>query len=251
MSDTVERFSNRVENYIKYRPDYPREVIGLLRDECGLTPETAIADIGCGTGISSRMFLENGNRVRGVEPNAAMREAAEALLEGFPGFSIVNGTAEHTTLPDGSVDIVLAAQAFHWFDGPAAAAEFRRVLKPGGRIVLMWNERRLDTTPFLIEYEAFLLKFARDYAAVRHDRIDVAALTSLLGAGIRSATFEYVQTFDLEGLRGRMLSSSYMPSESDAVFPQMEDELRAIFANHAENGRIKVFYNTNVFYAEV
>ncbi len=116
MSDTVERFSNRVENYVKYRPGYPREVLDLFRDEMNLTENSVIADIGSGTGISAKLFLENGNEVFGVEPNAAMRGAAEEFLREFPKFKSVDGTAENTNLPDNSVDLVVAAQAFHWFD---------------------------------------------------------------------------------------------------------------------------------------
>ena len=250
MTDTVERFSNRVANYIKYRPDYPREIIRLLRAECGLTRDAIIADVGCGTGISSRMFLENGNRVFGVEPNAAMRDAAVKLLGVFPWFIAVDGTAENTTLQTGSTDIVIAAQAFHWFDGEGAGVEFRRILKPGGRIVLIWNERRLDATPFLIEYEAFLLRFARDYSSVRHDRFDAATIEPMLGTGMQTAAFENTQEFDFEGLMGRMLSASYMPSESDAIFPAMIDELRLRFAKHAENGKIKLLYDTRIYYSQ-
>src|SRR5580765_5018374 len=156
MTDTVERFSSRVANYVKYRPHYPREIIGFLEANCGLTHESIIADIGCGTGISSRLFLENCNRVIGVEPNVAMRAAAEEQLAEFTEFTAVDGTSDQTTLPDASVDMVLAAQAFHWFDAEKTRPEFRRILKPGGYTVLVWNERQLDTTPFLVEYEALL-----------------------------------------------------------------------------------------------
>ncbi len=249
MSDTIQRFSNRVENYIKYRPDYPREVIGLLRRECGLNKETVIADVGCGTGISARMFLENGNRVFGVEPNKAMRDAAIEQLAVFPWFIPVDGTAEKTNLPESSVDMVVAAQAFHWFEPEKAGAEFLRVLRPGGHIVLMWNERRLDATPFLVEYEAFLLKYARDYEQVRHDKVDRSTLAAFFPREYEEATFDNVQDLDFEGIKGRMLSSSYMPSEEDEQFEAMTDELRILFANHAENGRIKVFYYTKVYYS--
>ncbi len=249
MSDTIQRFSNRVENYVKYRPDYPREVIGLLRRECGLNKDTVIADVGCGTGISTRMFLENGNRVFGVEPNKAMRDAAIEQLAVFPWFIPVDGTAEKTTLPESSIDMVVAAQAFHWFDPEKAGAEFLRVLRPGGHIVLMWNERRLDATPFLVEYEAFLLKYARDYAQVRHDNIDKLTLDAFFPRDYREATFDNVQHLDFEGIKGRMLSSSYMPGEDDERIDSILDELRILFANHAENGKIKVFYYTKVYYS--
>src|SRR5436190_5922335 len=146
MTDTVERFSNRVANYVKYRPHYPREIIGYLKEHCGLTSDSVIADVGCGTGISTKLFLENGNRAFGVEPNAAMRAAAEEYLAAFPNFTPVDGTSDDTTLPDDSVNIVVAAQAFHWFDAEKTRPEFKRILKPGGHIVLIWNERQLDTT---------------------------------------------------------------------------------------------------------
>ncbi len=247
MSDTVDRFSNRVENYVKYRPGYPREILDYLAENAGLKPDSVVADVGCGTGISSRLFLTNGNVVYGVEPNAAMREAAVDQLGDFFKFMIVDGTAEATALHDASVDLIVAAQAFHWFDPEPTRREWLRILRPAGRIVLIWNERQLDTTPFLIEYEAFLLKYANDYTKVRHENVDSLRLKEFFGGDYLSATFENVQVFDLEGLRGRMLSSSYMPSETDAAFPEMNAELQALFAKHAENGRINLLYDTNVF----
>ena len=251
MTDTVERFSNRVANYIKYRPNYPREIIGFLEANCSLTHESVIADIGCGTGILSRLFLENCNRVIGVEPNTAMRAAAKEQLAEFPDFTVVNGTSDKTTLPDASVDTVVAAQAFHWFDAEKTRPEFHRILKSGGYIVLIWNERQLDTTPFLVEYEAFLLKYAYDYGTVRHENIHQEELSAFFQRSYGSATFQNIQVFYLDGLKGRMLSASYMPNEADAIFPEMIEELRILFAKHAENGRIKVFYDTNVYYAQV
>lgn len=249
--NTVERFSNRVENYVKYRPGYPSEVLGLFRDEMGLNELSVIADIGSGTGISSRLFLENGNIVYGVEPNDAMRAAAEVYLQEFPNFKSVNGTAENTGLPDDSVDFVIAAQAFHWFDQEKTHREFSRILKNGGDIVLMWNERQLDTTPFLREYEQFLLKYANDYSKVRHENVNEEILSTFFGKPFSRKTFENVQIFDFDGLKGRMLSASYMPSEGDVRYDDMIDELRSLFAKHAENGKIKVFYDTNIFYSEV
>ena len=193
MTDTIERFSNRVANYVKYRPHYPRQVLDYLRQEIGLTPETLIADIGCGTGISSVLFLKNGNVVFGVEPNEAMRAAAVEYLNEFPNFKPVTATAENTTLDEHSVDVVLAGQAFHWFDLDKTKKEFKRILKPGGHIVLMWNERQLDTTPFLVEYEQLLLKYGRDYEVVRHDKFDEKVLDHYFDHGVKKAVFENVQ----------------------------------------------------------
>lgn len=249
--NTIERFSNRVENYVKYRPDYPREIVRYLAANCGLTRESIVADVGCGTGISCRMFLENGNRVFGVEPNEAMRAAAVKQLAEFPWFIVVDGTSEATTLEDDSIDMVVAAQAFHWFDPDRTRPEFKRILKPGGHIVLIWNERQLDTTPFLIEYEKFLLKYANDYGNVRHENIADAELRGFFQQDYGSATFQNEQIFDFDGIKGRMLSSSYMPSETAAEFPSMIEELQMLFAKHAENGKIKVLYDTKVYFSRI
>lgn len=176
MTNTIERFSNRVSNYVKYRPGYPGEVLQLFRDEMGLNETSVIADIGSGTGISSKLFLENGNKVFGVEPNTPMRAAAEELLLDFGNFKSIDGTAEKTNLPDSSVDFVIAAQAFHWFDAEKTRNEFKRILKENGYVALIWNERQLKTTEFLVDYENFLLKFANDYAKVRHDKVNEESL---------------------------------------------------------------------------
>ncbi len=245
--NTVERFSNRAANYVRYRPDYPREIMPFLAKNCGLTKDSIIADVGCGPGISSRMFLENGNCVIGVEPNDAMRSSAIEQLSGFHNFKVINGVSDATTLPDASVDLIIAAQAFHWFDPVTTRAEFERILRPGGRIVLIWNERQLDTTPFLIEYEAFLLKYANDYPVVRHEIIEADSIRGFLGDDMETVTFPNVQVFDFEGLKGRMLSASYMPAETDPIYETMIDELRSIFAKHAENGKVNVLYDTNVY----
>src|SRR5271154_1515768 len=129
VQDPTARFSSRVEKYVRYRPSYPKEVVALLGKQCGLTAESVIADVASGTGIFTRLLLENGNRVFGVEPNAEMRRAGEEYLAAFPRFTSVAGTAEATTLPDHSVDIVTAAQAAHWFDRAKARREFVRILK--------------------------------------------------------------------------------------------------------------------------
>lgn len=248
--DTLGRFSNRVENYVKYRPGYPPDVLELYRREMGLTPESVIADVGSGTGISARMFLENGNEVHGVEPNGPMRLAAEEMLADLPKFHSHNGTAESTGLPAASVNFVTAAQAFHWFDGDAARNEFRRILKPSGYVALIWNERQLDTTPFLREYEQFLLKFANDYTKVRHENVTEESLKAFFQKDFRTAVFSNCQVFDFEGLLGRVTSSSYMPAPADPGFPQMKSELKILVAKHAENGKIVILYDTAVHYTQ-
>ena len=157
--DSVSRFSNRVESYARYRPRYPDAVITFLADTCGLSPSAVVADVGAGTGILTELFLRNGNVVLAVEPNAAMRGAAEAQLRGYQGFHSIDGRAEVTTLPTDSVDFAVAGQAFHWFEPVATRREFRRILKPGGLIALIWNDRRLDSTPFMRAYHELLDEF--------------------------------------------------------------------------------------------
>lgn len=249
--NTVERFSNRVANYVKYRPGYPPEMIPFFRSAMGLRPDSAVADIGSGTGLSSEPFLENGNTVFGVEPNAAMRAAAEEYLAEFPNFRSIDGTSEDTTLPDGSVDLVIAAQAFHWFRPVETRREFKRILKPGGYAALIWNERQLDTTEFLREYEQLLLKYATDYTEVRHEKVNEELLSSFFKTDFHRVTFPNFQEFDFDGLKGRMSSSSYMPAETDAAYGPLTKELETLFAKHAENDKIKVFYDTNIFYCQL
>lgn len=251
MGDTIGRFSNRVGNYVKYRPSYPPEIFDILTGEMNWTPSRVVADIGSGTGISSRPFLERGNRVFGIEPNAAMRVAAESFLSGFRAFESIDGTAEATTLPDASVDLIVAAQAYHWFDADRTSAEFRRILKPGGYLAIIWNERLLDANEFLVRYEALLKDYADDYDQVRHDRIDQAELTAKFRADFRLTTFPNSQTLDFEGLKGRMHSSSYMPPEDDPRSPELVSKLKSLFDKYSEQGRIQLLYQTNIFYTRL
>jgi SAM-dependent methyltransferase len=251
MTDTVSRFSDRVENYVKYRPDYPREIVAYLADAIGLVPEWTIADIGCGPGISSRMFLENGNRVIGVEPNDAMRRAAPEYLAEYGNFSIVDGRSDATTLADASVDMIVAAQAFHWFEAEKARPEFARILKPLGHVVLIWNLRLEDASPFLVEYEDFIRRYSEDYVAVRHNNITDAEIAGFLGPEFNKKTFANKQIFDFEGIKGRLLSSSYIPNETYAGYATMVEELRELFAKHAVADRIEILYDTIVYHSRL
>ena len=249
--NTVERFSNRVENYIKYRPDYPPQVLNLFREKMNLQKSSVIADIGAGTGISSKIFLENGNHVFGIEPNQAMRQAAVNFLAEFPNFKTVDGTAENTTLESKKVDFVIAAQAFHWFDKAKAGEEFRRILRDKGFIVLIWNERHLDTNDFLRDYEQLLVEFGTDYEKVRHENINEEDLRDFFITNVKKKTFQNVQKLDFDGLKGRMLSASYVPTAENPRFNEMLENLQSLFAEHAEIGRIEILYNTNIFYAQI
>lgn len=250
MIEPIERFTNRVENYVKYRPSYPSEILRFFSDNLGLTTNSIVADIGSGTGISAKIFLENGNIVYGVEPNAAMRGAAENFLAEFWNFKSIEGTSENTTLPDKSVDFVIAAQAFHWFDAEKARKEFDRILKLNGYVALIWNERKLDANDFLRDYENFLLEFEVDYRRVRHENISAEDLKGYFPNGLKTVVFQNSQDFDFAGLRGRTLSSSYMPNATDKKFPAMEEKLKQLFTKHAESGKISLQYDTRIYYGQ-
>lgn len=248
---TASRFDNRVKNYVKYRPHYPAEILALFRNEMNLKEDSVVADIGSGTGISAKLFLENGNRVFGVEPNELMRRASEEYLADFPNFQTVDGTAENTGLPDQSIDLIVAAQAFHWFKNEETLQEFRRIGRENAILALIWNERQLDSNKFLREYERFLIEFGTDYGQVRHDQINKETLEDFFKTEFSLKTFQNSQTFDFEGLKGRLLSSSYMPSEDHPRFSEMKKNLKRLFAEHAEQDKIQVLYDTNVFYTPI
>ncbi|MGB7584946.1 MAG: class I SAM-dependent methyltransferase [Terriglobales bacterium] len=251
VQDPTARFSSRVEKYVRYRPGYPKEVVDLLRKRGGLSSDSVIADVASGTGIFTRLLLENGNRVFGVEPNAEMRLAGEEYLASYPRFTSITGTAEVTTLPDHCVDIVTAAQAAHWFDRAKARREFVRILKPGGWAVLIWNERRTDSTPFLRDYENLLLTYGTDYQEVRHERTTDEIAGFFTPAPFQSAVLEVNQGCDYDALEGRLLSSSYIPSAGHPSYDPMLRDLRKLFDAHQVNTQVVLAYTTRIYYGQL
>jgi ubiquinone/menaquinone biosynthesis C-methylase UbiE len=250
MLRSTERFSSRVDNYVRYRPRYPKGVLETLQRDCGLTKTSVMADVGSGTGILTELFLQNGNIVYGVEPNREMREAAERLLQNYSQFSSIVGTAEYTTLPETSVDFVTVGQAFHWFEQDKARQEFERVLKPGGWVALVWNERK-DSSPFDYAYEQVVRKYSDDYAEVHHKRIDDKVLRRFFGWQFQKKVLENFQHFDFEGLKGRLLSSSYSPEAGHPRHAPLLAELERIFVTHQVNGQVTVAYDTNLYYGQL
>lgn len=251
MLDPTRRFSNRVQNYLRYRPRYPSAIIPLLETECGLTRESVIADLGSGTGLLSELFLKNGNRVIGVEPNTEMRVAGEELLANYSEFSSVNGMAEATTLSDQSVDFVAAGQAFHWFDRERARPEFSRILKPSGWVVLAWNGFRVESGPLMAAYQELLLRHGTDYQEVRRE-LDSGDLESFFASeSCRSAHFHFQQLFDYAGLEGRLLSSSFIPEPGHPNYEPMLRELREIFEAHQKDGKVAFEYETEIYYGQL
>ncbi|QAY67179.1 class I SAM-dependent methyltransferase [Paenibacillus protaetiae] len=250
--DSKERFTDRVEAYVKYRPGYPEEAISYLYDTVGLSPAAVIADIGAGTGIFSRILLERGSRVIGVEPNDAMRSAAVAALGGYSGYEPWSGAAEATGLADNAVDFITCAQSFHWFDRPAAQQEFGRILKPGGKAVLIWNSRLTGGTPFLEGYEQLLRQYGTDYEKLSHKNIDEAALEPFFKPGtFTKARFTNSQKFDLPGLEGRLLSSSYAPMPGHPNHEPMLAALKTLFDETGTDGTVSFDYETEIYWGEV
>ena len=250
--DPVGRFSDRAEDYAKYRPHYSHDVVHALKDPCNLTPQHLVADIGCGPGMLAEIFLENGTRVIGVEPNREMRVAGEKYLAGYPNFSTVDGSAEHTTLPDASVDFVVAGQAFHWFRPPEARVEFARIVKPGGWVVLVWHDRNVDATPFLRAYEAFLRQHSNDYEQVTHKYLASYEVLERFFAPnkMRLIKQSSEQRLDFDGLRGRLLSSSYIP-KSGPKHDAMMQALPELFSTYAADDRVVLEYETKIFYGHL
>jgi SAM-dependent methyltransferase len=250
-SSPTRRFSDRVDHYARYRPSYPPVVIDLLRERIGLSRSWVVADIGSGTGISTELFLRHGHVVHAVEPNDAMRRSGEARLREFENFRSVGATAEATTLPDVSIDLIVAAQAFHWFDRDAFGRECRRIIRPGGWVLLMWNDRDLTSTPFLRAYESLLNTFGTDYQRVNHRRIEPSDLRAFFGGDFQRIDLPHAQTFDFDGLRGRLLSSSYVPGQSDPRHEPMLGALREIFETHHVDRQVQMQYQTQLYLAHL
>ena len=228
------RFSSRVDDYSRYRPSYPAEIIALLERDCGLDTSSTVADVGSGTGLLSKLFLDFGCSVVGIEPNREMREAGEGFLAQYPKFAGKEARAEQTGLADSSVDLVTAAQAFHWFDAAAARREFERILRPPKWVALIWNEREVSGG-FLSGYEQLLHCYAPDYRRVDHRQIGPEKIGEFFGhREWKLATFGNIQEFDLAGVLGRLRSSSYAPHPGDAAYEPMMAELIALFETHQQ-----------------
>jgi SAM-dependent methyltransferase len=250
--NSTTRFSDRVEHYVRSRPSYPSEFYDFIVKDLQLPVPIRVADIGSGTGISARPLLEKGNTVYGIEPNGPMRLAAELGLAGYANFRSIDATAEATTLPPASVDLILAAQAFHWFDRDRARAEFARILKPAGSVVLVWNERRLNSTPFLRDYEQLLHRYATDYTKVRHENVDDGAIARFFAPDLHQMrSFTNIQEFDCDGLESRLLSSSYTPVADHPDRAVMLAELREIFARVQQGGRVRFEYDTRAHFGHL
>ncbi|MFT5656999.1 MAG: ubiquinone/menaquinone biosynthesis C-methylase UbiE [Gammaproteobacteria bacterium] len=251
MTDSKLRFSDRVENYVRYRPDYPAELVDALIELCQLNASSAIADIGSGTGCFSHRLLSKGLSVTAVEPNKEMRAAAEAQLSHFEGFNSVDGSAEQSSLQDASVDFIVAAQAFHWFRFAETLREFIRILKPTGSVALVWNQRKLQS-PFQSDYDVMLRQHAPEYSSANHMNISDEAIPQFYDRrSFQIRDFENSQNFDLSGFIGRMQSSSYTPAKGLPGHDALVTAATELFRQHEVDGRIRFEYNTRLYFGKL
>lgn len=247
----TQRFSNRVAEYVRFRPGYPAALIPVLEEKDVLQNGYRVADIGSGTGFSSRPFLEAGYSVFGIEPNAAMRNAAEEWLSDFSSFTSMDADAYDTGLEDASIDLIVCAQAFHWLDKAKALTEFQRMLKSNGHVVLIWNDRKADD-PFMQAYQKIIDTFSIDYNEINHLLITDEHLQQWYQPEtMQKITLSYKQRFDLQGLIGRTLSCSYMPDRRHPAFPEMQEQLTLLFHQFQQNGIVIFAYTTRVYIGKI
>ncbi len=247
MSDPTARFGDRVEAYVRHRPGYPAALAPELLKLTGLGAGAAVADIGSGTGLFTRQLLEQDLEVYAVEPNPPMRAAAEAAFADNPRFNSVDGRAERTGLEAGSLDLITAAQAFHWFNNRAARDEFGRILKADARVALIWN-RRDTRQPFQQAYDALLREMAPAYGEVNHMDLGIEQIEGFLAPGeIEQQHFAHGQKLDFAGLLGRLKSSSYCPDEHSPHYIPLVTELLALFDHFAADGHVDFAYDTQLY----
>lgn len=241
---------------MRHRPSYPEGALDHVVRTLGLGEGAVVADLGAGTGIFFARLLARGLRVCAVEPGASMREAAARALGGDARLSLHDGTAEHTGLSDTSVDAIVAAQAFHWFDPAAAHAEALRILRPRGtahaNAALVWNARRETGSAFLEEYEALLRARATDYERVRHQNVQSSdALARFFGGPFERWSTTNTQVLDWHGLAGRAESSSYVPARGTPAHAPFFEALRALFERTSTDGHVTIDYAVDVYTGRV
>jgi ubiquinone/menaquinone biosynthesis C-methylase UbiE len=250
--DTTRLFCSKVDNYAKYRPSYPSIIISVLEEKCGLSSSSRVADVGAGTGNLSRLFLQNGNQVIGIEPNFEMCFVGKVLLSNYPRFRNIIATAEETALPDHSVDFVSAGQAFHWFDARLACREFIRITKPKGGVVLIWNIRQSSKTAFARAYEDLCVRYGVNYDPRLQREPNIGNIRSFFAeTGYSFHAFDNQQLVNFDGLKGRFLSSSYIPGEGDPNYMPMLKALKEIYERHQSNGTVHFDYETRMYFGQL
>jgi ubiquinone/menaquinone biosynthesis C-methylase UbiE len=247
-----ERFTSRVASYRQHRPGYPKEIVALLERKCGLRPDSVIADIAAGTGLLTEIFLEQNYAVTAVEPNQAMREICESLITHYPRLICIDGSAEATGFTDHSIDLITVAQAMHWFDLDRTRQEFNRILKPSGWCAVIYNNRRMSGDSFHEGYEKLLREFGPEYEAVQSGHLHDDQLAAFFAPGkMKQAVFPNAQNLTLEGLEGRVLSSSYMPQPGHPHYEAMHRAIEDLFAKEQKEGHVRMEYNCAVSYGHL
>ena len=250
--DSTSRFTGRVANYAKYRPGYPAKVLEYLHHECHLTQQSVIADVGSGTGIFTKLLLDRGYGVYAVEPNEAMRAEAERQFKSDSHFHSINGTAETTTLDGRSINLIVCAQAFHWFSNAETKSEFKRVLAPHGHVALIWNNRCIDADDFAIAYEILLKQQEGDYEMINHQNLTEADFAGFFHDGkYKLSKFSNFQVFNFQQLAGRAFSSSYVPAQDTEAGHLFSIQLKAIFDQYQTSGTVMFRYDTEVYLGHI
>lgn len=251
-SDSTVRFSDRVEAYLAGRPRYPATLVTHLEAVGALPARGDVADIGVGTGLSAEPFLAAGHRVIGVEPNAPMRAAGAEYLARFRAYDARDGTAEATGLAPASFDLIVAGQAFHWFDPAGFRMESLRVLRPGGWAALIWNDRDLAGTPFLAGYEALLVEYGNDYPAIRYRHQGTDAIPVYFGGRApQPAEFRHARSMDWSAIAALAGSASYLPAAGKPRHDELMAALRGLFDAQSTGGAIEMRYTCRVHAARL
>jgi len=251
-SDPKKLFSQKVNNYQKYRPSYPSSILDVLKDKCGLSSSSLIVDIGSGTGKLSELFLDDGNQVIGIEPNTEMCRAGKSLLSRHPRFRSIIATAENCALPNQIADFVVVGQAFHWFISELAQLEFARIITPKGWVALIWNVRQMSGKAFNEAYEDLCVRYGVNYNPLLQGEPNVQTIHNFFSENdFMRFSFDNQQVFDFDGLKGRLLSSSYIPDEGDANYSSMIDSLKQIFSENQTDGYVHFDYTTKLFIGQL
>ena len=244
----TERFSQTVEHYQQYRPNYPKTMIDFLLKQKVLSKDKVVADIGSGTGIFTQQLLALGAKVFAIEPNGSMRESAQQQLSTYPYFTSINGTAEATTLMNNGVEVISVATAFHWFNRETCQEEFKRILRDNGDILLFWNLRLPKLLPILQGYENLLKKYCPNYKGIPSQQIaESETLAFFAKDSVTVHQFENQQTFDLDGLVGRLRSTSYALTPAQDNYNKMLEDLTHLFNQYQTNGQVIFPYTTKLY----
>lgn len=235
-----DKFNGMGKVYSKYRPSYPLNFVDYLFTDVGMSQSSIIADVGSGTGILTRQLLEKGSNVYGIEPNADMRVIAETNLNNFPGFTSVSGSAENTTIDDNSVDYITVAQAFHWFDREKFKKECQRILKPEGKVILVWNTRDNENELVIENYEVnrkYCPNF-KGFSDGMYGKTNNDDFSDFFNGEYETKVFLNNLIFDMDGFIGRNLSASYALKSNDAQYNDYVNELKKIYEKYSNNGQL-------------